>query len=70
MKDKKDKEDSPVGIRAFNQNFKKQRISAPDDKALISEVTTLATKLAEDPLNADAKVGHHKEIQALLRRLL
>ena len=66
-KDRKDREDTPAGIKAFNDAYSKERLSAKDDKDLKTEVTTLATKLAEDPQNADAKIGLHKEIQALMK---
>ena len=65
-KDKKDREDSPAGVKAFNSDYRKDKLSAAKDKEIRDEVTSLATKLAEDPANKDAKVGLHKDIQALL----
>ena len=66
-KDRKDREDTPAGLKAFNADYLKAKLSAKDDTDLKKEVTTLATKLAEDPQNADAKIGLHKEIQDLMK---
>ena len=67
-KDKKDREDSPAGVKAFNDEFRKEKVSAAKDLAIKNEVTALATKLAEYPANKVAKVGLHKDIQALLKQ--
>ena len=65
-KDKKDRQDSTAGIKAFFIEFKKDKLSQAKDLEVRNEATALATKLAEDPTNKDAKVGLHKDIQALL----
>ena len=45
-KDKKDREDSPASVKAFNDDYKKDKLSAAKDLAIRNEVTALATKLA------------------------
>ena len=61
-KDRKEREDTTAGVKAFTEAYQKEKLPFKDDKYLKTEVTTLATKLAEDPQNADAKIGLHKDI--------
>ena len=65
-KDRKEKKDTPEKKKAFDEQFDKEKITAKDDTAIQKEVTELAMKLAEEPNNADAKVGLHKDIRAML----
>ena len=59
-------EDSPAAVKTFQSDYRKDKISAKKDTEIENEVTSLVTKLAEDPTLKDAKVGLHKDIQALL----
>ena len=62
-KDKKDREDTPVGLKAFNTDYQKAKLSAKDDTDLKKEVTTLATKLAEDPQTRILKLASIKRFK-------
>ena len=61
-KDKKHREDSPDVVKAFQNEYKKDKISFKKDTEIQNEITSLATKLAEDP----TKVILHKDIIANL----
>ena len=66
-KDKKVRKKSTAGFKAFKADYCKEKFSNKEDDTIQAEVDTLASKLAEDPANADAKVLLHDDIQALLK---